>query len=261
MNVSLRSTILITLAVSASVALALAQTTAPPAGGSRTTSRLRFFESADGQLGLRAEIDPSARTVEIDSYGIGSSSISKRERFVTRYTPTSLGPAGDVRLCVGGVSPRTGNTILEIWTFDPPRPGPEVDRDGKLVPEELRSRFDMVPAKLRSIDELYDARTAGMEGGMVIHAMPSSQGGVPRVLVRFVDGGRVYEFDLASKTHRLVASPTPEGDALVVPLLARPLWSSARRHRDHGQVYVFSVDHPKEGEVCVVVLIDRDRAR
>jgi hypothetical protein len=156
---------------------------------------------------------------------------------------------------VAGVSREDGSTILEIWRFEPPF------KDQRGPRDPARS---FTPGHVAAIDVIYDARAPGMETAFRVIAMPARDGSVPRVLVQFADSSCLHEFDVDTGAHRLVASPTPNAGALVVLLLARPLESQVRRHRDEGMLYVFSEWHgdgfgPDENCEALTIALLRDR--
>ncbi len=227
-------------------------------GGAR--SGITFFQSADQRFEMRARHDLEARTIEVDHRFFPSppsrSEQKLPETIAVRFWPTSVGPAGNGRLCVAGVSPENGATILEIWRFDPPFKDPREPRD------PTRS---FTPGHVASIDVLYDARTPGMETAYRILDMLAGDGSVPRLLVQFADSPSLYEFDVETGAYRLVASATAQPGALVVPLLAQPLMSQVRRHRDEGMLYIFDESRHDfvppgavEDALTIAVLRDRD---
>lgn len=212
-----------------------------------------FFASADRRFEMRARQRMSERRVEIRHRFFPSppsrTEQSLEETVETRYWPTCIGAASNGELCVAGVDPGTGSTILEVWRFDPPFKDPGQRR---AVPTSFTR------GSLASTRVIHDERAPGLDTVLRIHTMPAADGAVPRVLVQFQDSRRLYEFDLDDGARRLVASPAREGGALVVPLLALDLTSQARRHRDQGMLYVFSPRDPAEDEPSVAVLRDRD---
>jgi len=212
-----------------------------------------FFASADQRFEMHARQHMSERRVEIRHRFFPSPPSRTEQTLVetvaTRYWPTCIGAASNGELCVAGVDPRTGSTILEVWRFDPPFKDPGLSR---AVPASFTR------GSLASTRVIHDERGPGLDTVLRIHAMPAADGAVPRVLVQFLDSRRLYEFDLDDGTRRLVASPSREGGALVVPPLALDVTSQARRHCDQGMLYVFSPSHPAEDEPSVAVLCDRD---
>lgn len=232
----------------------------PDARFGRWRHGLTFFRSADRRFEMRAKPDLEARTVEVDHrFFPAPPSRSEQilsETIAVRFWPTSVGPAGNGRLCVAGVDPKDGATILEIWRFEPPFKDPREPRN------PTRS---FTIGHVASIDVIYDARTPGMDTAYRILDMPAGHGSVPRLLVQFADSPSLYEFDVDTGAHRLVAAPTPQPGALLVPLLARPLLSEVRRHRDEGMLYMFSEPDgdsvppgADEDALTIAVLRDRD---
>lgn len=213
----------------------------------------QFYASDDGRLAMRVSHDMEARQVRIshrhfhDVEARAARMVDTSER--VEFWPTQTAKYSNGRLCVAGFDPRSGNTILEIWTVSAPRwvSGYAARMAAKVEPGVVTERW-----------RVYDAFAPGMNTVQRVHAMRSTSGTPSHLLVQFHDSHDVHTLEVATGKTKRVASAIEHADGATIPLLARELVSQSRRHRTEGALYVLSETNGSESQPSVVVLRDAD---
>jgi hypothetical protein len=165
------------------------------------------------------------------------------------YRPTALDWINARLLCVGGRNPVTGDTLLEAWSFDPPR----------LV--HTRSGGEIRADNRTSVVRLYEGDALGREGVQGIVRFPGHA--APTALVQFKDSRDLFTVDMSTGAMRLAASPGSSGAALIDSRLADDWpWFDVRTHVSLGHVVILrkgGCDIPDDPERTLLLLFDLDR--
>ncbi len=211
----------------------------------------QFYVNADGTLAMRVSHDLANRKVRIKHhyfYDVPARRAQTLETIEsTPYWPTCTMPFANGKFLVGGKSPRTGNTILELWTATPPI-APVIGAAGQSTEFKAGSISDK--------RELYNATAAGRDIVTRLQPMLVQQGQPTHVLVQFDDSRDIYALDVAQETMVLVASPTSHPNCLTVSLLARDLVSQIRHHQNQGYLYIYSKSGAPDSETSIAILRD-----
>lgn len=123
--------------------------------------------------------------------GMATATARETQVFSLSYYPTVVCALTNDRILVGGLEPRSGNSIIEVWSFRRPLKFVVMGGDVQLAPQSLQ-------AKAR----VHDAQTAGM----LIPNAASRLGSQDVAIVRFSDRNEVYSFQLSGGSASLVAT-------------------------------------------------------
>ncbi len=194
-------------------------------------SKLVFTET--GVQG-RATYDMIGRKLLIRWTGTNPS-VSTTQSIAVPFWPTALRSTSDMsRLVVAGKR-RQGNTVMELWTIQSPRPARIQD------PTTGATLDTLTPAEVLSVDTLYDA---AVEGQDLISDVLLSLASSTKLYVRYWDSAALFELDfssLASVSQLKRAAPTPVAGGLQAPGLLQQIENAySAEHIVHGYVYVFS---------------------
>jgi len=214
---------------------------------------VQFSASDDGRLAMRVSHDMEARVVRI-SHRHFHDVEARAARMVdttepVEFWPTQTAEYSNGRLCVAGVDPRSGNTILEIWTVSAPR---------WVSGYAARTVAKVEPGVVTERRRVYDAFATGMNTVQRVHAMRSASRTPTHLLVQFYDSHDVHTLEVATGRTKRVASPIEHADGATIPLLAHELVSQSRRHRTEGALYILSEQRAPESQPSIVVLRDAD---
>jgi hypothetical protein len=206
-----------------------------------------FYESSDAHFSMRADFSSGERVVTITSmYRNGLVWHKQSQTQPVRYWPTCVRRGANGELWVAGKGHRTGNTIIEKWTFAPPSlavlgsPGANPPKSGALL----------------DVKDLYDE---AIEGRLLVENMtPQLGGSTARVLVKFHDSKDVYSVG-ADATVTLIASPVVKPNSFLCPLLANPGTVFTRQLASGGYVYGWRLfSNAPSTDPSIVVLHDDD---
>jgi hypothetical protein len=190
-----------------------------------------FYRSPDHTIVASAQWHLSDRLVSIRTlqHIAGAPDRTQHVKQALRYWPTCVAKISDLRLCVAGKSPRTGNTILELWHMKPP----SLASDG----------VTLVPAAIESVKDVYDAAVAGREDVRAILPLWSPASNVESVLVWFEQSRAVWKVHLVTGEFTPIASPAPVapsgGSGFHAPYLTEATRAWAGIEAGGGHVYVF----------------------
>lgn len=225
--------------------------TPPPDTLACNSYGIALYKNAAGSLGMRASYNLTACKVNIDlsSYTSGQgSSLHRHDEYALRYWPTSVVQIDSLKLAVAGKSRRSGNTIIEIWTFATPSvPAAQVPGQPPAI----------TGGALETVEEVYSESTSGRE--LVQRMMPLWGGAHTRLLVQFVDSKDVYSLDAVTGQVALVASPVTKPGALKIALLTSVQACSAGELATGGFVYRFRIVPPPVNQPSNVLLRDADK--
>ncbi len=176
---------------------------------------------------------------------------SVTQRVPVDYVPTERMLLSDpARLVVAGKAP-DGAALIEVWELGMP----EIVRT--IDPVTGETVASLQPPAIGAVTEVYREQAAGREEVLALFRDQSSRDS--STLFVFFGGARdVYALDLATRTCSLAFSSTEPAPVPVQAELGYPHFDTfwARRHRDHGAVYVFGVEASSTSPT--VVLRDRD---
>jgi len=168
----------------------------------------------------------------------------------TGYWPTEVCGAGPGRLAVAGKDPRTGHTIVEVWTFTPPDPLPASSTD----PASGQVVYPTIRLPILSREVVLDGSTKGRG---LVRAMFPNHVVRDELLVLFQDSRDLYALDTETGSLALVLSSTPGGGAPHEPALASDYvnrWSA--RHAIQGDCYFLSPEGDRG--LDLLALFDHD---
>lgn len=166
------------------------------------------------------------------------------------YWLTEVSGAGPGRLAVAGKDPRTGHTVVELWTFTPPDrlPAPSIEpASGQTVYPSIR-----VPITTRRV--VLDASEKGRD---LVRVLFPNHVVERELLVQFWDSRDLYALDVETGALTLLLSATPGGGAPHEPALANDYvkrWSA--RHAAQGDCYFLSPEG--DGSLDLLALFDHD---
>lgn len=210
-----------------------------------------LYRSPDRLLVSGVTWDLAGRKVLIRSLQLvpGGPDIKSTAKFPVRYWPTCASRVADSTLCVAGKSPRTGNTIVEVWTVTTPT----VSAAGPSTVE------------LNSVEEVYNASASGREDIKQILPHFGPNGFDHTVLLWFEQSREVWSLNLETSACTRIASPaTVVGQTwLSAPYLADATRGWSGVESGAGYVYVFDKragDLPMEASQPSVLVL-RDSAR
>lgn len=218
---------------------------------SRSSSCSQFYVNGDGTLAMRVSHDLPERKVRIRHhyfYDVPARRALTRDTLeATSYWPTCTAPFANGKFLVAGKSPRTGNTVLELWSVSPPT-APSASAIGPTA--------EFQPGGVSERVGLYDATAAGRDIVMRMQPMLTPSAVPTHVLVQFFDSRDIFSFDVVQQTLVCVASPIAHANCLTVPLLSQPLMSQSRRHVSEGYLYIYSHDDAPASETSIAILRD-----
>lgn len=184
------------------------------------------------------------------------------EIYATSYWPTYVLVLTPYTFCVAGKA-RNGDVVLEQWTFANASalgtPAPSVSPYASTTSGEVFYSWTLPPRV--QVTELL--RTSATPSGL-IRALIRDAGSTQHLLV-YYDGSRaVSRINLVTGDASISASPTAQGDALVVPALASSFgFNWVADHVDKGYCY-FLCNLPEASSVppgspLALVLVDSNR--
>jgi len=175
-----------------------------------------------------------------------------------RYWPNLAEWVSDDVLLVTGVSPRTGRSILETWSYEVPQGAPDV-----LPINQSNGQVDevwLLPER-DSVDLVLDADEPSRQ---VITYAKENKGRSGHVFVRFASSGDVFDLDLDSGALEVVASSTAGVAPFHVPELSNPgpwrVGGVAVDHQSEGFVYSLKTHMYDAPDSILILLLDSDRS-
>lgn len=201
------------------------------------------YQSSDKLFQARVYLDMDGKSIRVRSYKSGPAGhLDKKDQvFPVRYWPTAAVKLSDGSFCVAGKGSRNGNTIVELWQFDPPS----------------ASASPWKPTVIRSVDEIYSELTTGRS--IVTNMVPMWGGSSQALLMKFYDSKDVYSLTLAG-AYSLVASQTSHPNVQVASLLSETDAAWARELVGGGYVYCFLKGGIQDLQTpSMVLLIDSDK--
>lgn len=187
---------------------------------------VHFYGSPDKKFSVRAREGNDASSLRIVSYHVVVTGHPEKssEILPTDFWPTNIAKLSEGNLAVGGMVPKNGHSVIEIWRFDPPR-------------ESTDAPGGWVPAKRRTVERIYDERSRGRH--VVRSMMPLSGGPVEALLVGFQNSADEYSIDVWRRC-RLAASSQSMPGVVHAPFLGRVSSLGAAELVNGGYVYKFT---------------------
>jgi len=206
-----------------------------------------FYESANSQLSMRADFSPDEKAITIVSmYRNGSVWHKVAQTIPVRYWPTCVRRGANGKVWVAGKGHRTGNTIIEQWTFNAPSLAAVTSPGGN-------------PLKSGSLQDVIDVYDNAVAGRLLVENMTPQLGGTtPGVLVKFYDSKDVYSVRPDGSV-TLVASPVSKPNSFLCPLLSDAGTVFTRQLASGGYVYAWRrFTNAPSADPSIVILYDDD---
>jgi len=215
-----------------------------------------LWRSTDQKLTLSGTIDMSNRrcAVQLIYYVPGQPEVKRVDSQAVRYWPTTATNLGNLKMAICGKAPRTGNTIIEVWTFSQP--------SYAIVPFQTPNgpNVELRGGKVVSVEEVYNANVAGRL--LVEECLPWWGTTSDRLLVKFHDTHDVYGLDCVSGNLNLLASPTSQTGVLHAALLTQDRVGRAGKLAQGGYVYQYAPEDLTDlalNDPAIVVLMDANQ--
>ena len=215
------------------------------------------YESSDELLHMGVHYIPQNPEVHLISEYVSPAGLKKIPAVVkTSFWPTCARPIGNGVLLVAGKNRRTGATIIEVWTLNPPTLSP-AETPG--APPTLKA------GSVADINPVYSGNEAGKS--LVRQAM-RHRGVSNGVIIQFDDSRDLYTLNTDTAAMSPIASPDATRAANLgcwhTPLLSKNTDGGCRELVNGGYVYMFGVrvgcvpDDDVNQPVCLM-LFDNDK--
>ena len=212
----------------------------------------RVFRSADGLLHLTTSYIPHNPEVYLKSTYSPPSGAKKVESTIkTSFWPTCVRPIANGMVLVAGKNRRSGATVIEVWTMNPPTLFPASTPGGQPT---------LVPGSIADINPVYKGNEAGKL--LVRKALPHR--GVPGgAIIQFDDSRDLYALNTASGVMTPIASPDATRAASLgcfhAPLLSQTNRDAAGELVQGGYVYEFGIRGAANNIPSRVQFFDSDK--
>jgi hypothetical protein len=209
-------------------------------------------KSADRLLHLTTLYIPQNPEVYLTSvYSPPSGAKKVGSTIKTSFWPTCVRPIANGMVLVAGKNRRSGATVIEVWTMNPPTLFPASTPGGQPT---------LVPGSIADINPVYSGNEAGKL--LVRQALPHR--GVPGgAIIQFDDSRDLYALNTASGVMTPIASPDATRAAsqgcFHAPLLSQTTGGAAAELVQSGYVYEFRIRGAANNIPSRVQFFDSDK--